>query len=501
MKKKVLIVGLTSIFALGISAVAVLCSKDKVADFKATDSYTITIDAKDITNATSWHSGTFVVKTDQLRNDVTLSFENVCATEGGVYLQGNGYGRIFNTIGNEVRANQRNNIRYGFRQSGSINYIDYESEVVDNSGYQFSLNGVQPNYFSIESGQMSDVFLSQIVITYPSECVEHENPYKVINDVKYFRSGDNYLVQGFDSVPVSNVVLVDYIDGYPVTDILGYAFNGQTTIHSINIPNTIEVIGCNAFDGCTNLTSVTFASGGTEDLSIYDAAFRFTGITSLTLPKRLEYIESAYALFGTQALTSISIENDYSGGNYKTYDGVLYKNEEHVGQGVQLIHYPANSPYPIFNVPTDVTLISDYSCQNTINLKTVIFNNPDDLLIENYAFGNDSDVSSIENIYFNGAGQVTLNWNPFRGYQGDMILHEDTIIKPAGLGQLSGNARVFLEATEVKDNWDPDWASRKDITYGSNVKFYLYSENSPVNPAPTDIDGFWHYVADEPAIW
>ena len=510
MKKKVLIVGLTSIFALGISAVAVLCSKGKVADFKATDSYTITIDAKDITNATSWDSGTFVVKTDQLKNDVTLSFENVCATEGGVYLQGNGYGRIFNTIGHEVRgiesiylrsANQRNNIRYGFRQSGSIKYIDYESAVVDNSGYEFSLNGVQPNYFSIESGQTTDVFISEIVITYPSECVEHENPYKVINDVKYFRSGDEYLVQGFDNVPVSNVVLVDHIDGYPVTDILGYAFNDQTTIQSVNIPYTIEAIGCDAFRDCTNLTTVTFETGGTEDLSIFDGVFRNTGVTSLVLPKRVDYIEPVYALYDMFNLTSISIEDDYSGGNYKTDDGVLYKNEEYAGQGVQLIHYPAKSPYPVFNVPTDVTKISDYSCQNTVNLKTVIFNNPDDLLIENYAFGNDSDVSSIENIYFQGAGQVTINWNPFRGYQGDMILHDDTIILPAGLGQMNGNARVFLEATEIGGSWDPDWASRKDITYGSNVKFYLYSENSPVNPAPTDIDGFWHYVNDEPTVW
>ena len=508
MKKKVFIISLASTLVLGVTAASILCSRNKVSALKASGSYSITFNTADITDASSFDTGTFVVKTDQLKNDVTLNFENVSATEGGVYLQGNGYGKIFNTLGNEVRgiesifvksANQNVLIRYGFRQNGVVHYVDYETATVDGEGYEFTLNGVQPNYFSIESGQMSDVFLSQVIITYPSECVEHENPYKVINDVKYFRSGDKYLVQGFDSTPDSDVVLVDYIDGYPVTDILAYAFRSETTIQSINIPNTIEAIGCNAFDGCTNLTSVTFASGGTEDLSIYDAAFRDTAITSLVLPKRLDYIEASYALHNTQSLTSIEIEDDYSGGNYKALDGVLYRNDEYYG--AELIHYPAASIYPTFNVPTDVYKVHEYSCQNTINLKTLIFNNPDELFIDSYAFGNDNDDSSITNIYFNGAGVVTLNWNPFRGYKGDMILHDDTIILDRGLGQMNGNARVFFEAKEIPDNWGEDWAVSKNLTYGANVKFYLFSENSPVNPAPTDIDGFWHYVADEPAIW
>ena len=509
MKKKVLIVGLTSIFALSVSAVAILCTKGKVSDFKASDSYTITIHPEDVTDSTEYTSGTFVVKTDQLKNDITLNFDNVCATDGGLLLQGNGYGRIYNTIGNEVRgmecidiisANQRINVSWGFKESGSINYIDFSSEVVGNGeGYGFTLNGVQPNYFKVESGQMTDVFISEIVLTYPSECVEHENPYKTVDGVKYFRVGDEYYAQGFAGDPFENLVIPATINDIPVTEILAFAFANQTTLQTVSLPNTIKSISQSAFDGCSNLTSVTFATGGTEDLKIYDAAFRDTGITSLTLPKRLDYIEASYALRGTNSLTSIDIEDDYSEGNYKTIDGVLYRIDQY--DGLELIHYPANSPFVQLDINVGVYKIHEYSCLNTVNLKIVNFYNSDDLLIDAYAFGNNNDNSSLENINFAGAGEVTIYWNSFRGYKHDLVLPENTIIGERGLGQMNGDARVFFLATEVKDNWHANWADSKNLTYGANVTFYLYSETAPVGSAPTNIDGFWHYVADVPTLW
>ena len=510
MKKRILIIGLASALIIGASATALLCSTSKPSQFKASGSYTISFKTDDFIDATSFSNGSFTVKTDQLKNDITFNYENACKTDGGIYLQGNGYGKIYNTIGNEVRgiesiliksATQRVNVRYGFKEEGVIKYVDeVESEVVDAGGYEFPLNGIQPNYFSIESGQMSDVFISEIVITYPQDCVEHENPYKTKDGIKYFKSsGGNYMVMGFAGASMKNVVIPAEVDGVPVTEILAHAFRTDTTIESVSLPNTLKAIGNGAFRECSKLASVTFATGGTEDLSIYDDVFRETAIVNITFPKRLSYIEPSYALYDTLALESINIEDDYSGGNYKTIDGVLYRNDPYYG--VELIHYPANSPYSTLNVPNNVYKIHEYSCENTANLQIVNFNNDNDLLIDSYAFGNNDDNSSITNIYFNGAGVVTLNWNPFRGYKGDLILHEDTIIEDRGLGQMAGNARVFFEATQIQQNWNENWAVSKNLTYGANVTFYLYSESAPANPAPTNIDGFWHYVADVPTLW
>lgn len=515
MKKKIVLLSvgglvITSAIALSLFAIAGQSS----LDLKATDDYSITIHPEDITTATSWASGSATVKTDQLKNDVTFKYANIlwsdAGSEDGLYLQGNGAGKIYNEIGHEVRgmtsivikgANDPFNVKWGFKEGDEIVYVDSDWEYASPTGYTYNLNGNEPNYFMIESGTGTDCLLYEIVISYGKDCVEKQNPYKVVNGVKYFKnySQDVAYVMGFDAAPVENLVIPSSIDGFPVTQILVNAFYGETTIKTVSLPNTIEELNSGSFRNCTSLTSVTFATGGTEDLTIRDDVFRNTAITTLTLPKRLDYIEPTYSLLETDALTSINIEDDYSSGNYKTVDGVLYRNDPY--EGAELIHYPANSIYPNFNVPTDVYKVHEYSCQNTKNLKILTFNNQDALLIDAYAFGNDSDNSSIEHIYFQGPGVVTLYWNPFRGYEGDIVLHDDTIIDARGLGQMSGNSRVFFEATEIPGNWSADWAVSKNLTAGADVKFYLYSETTPAGVAPTNIDGFWHYVADEPTVW
>lgn len=56
----------------------------------------------------------------------------------------------------------------------------------------------------------------------------------------------------------STVILPSIISGWPVTKIGEAAFQDNTTITSVTIPDSVTEIGANAFAGCTNLTSVNY---------------------------------------------------------------------------------------------------------------------------------------------------------------------------------------------------------------------------------------------------
>lgn len=56
----------------------------------------------------------------------------------------------------------------------------------------------------------------------------------------------------------STVILPSTINSWPVTKIGEDAFQDNTTITSVTIPDSVTEIGANAFAGCTNLTSVNY---------------------------------------------------------------------------------------------------------------------------------------------------------------------------------------------------------------------------------------------------
>ena len=71
---------------------------------------------------------------------------------------------------------------------------------------------------------------------------------------------------------------------YQVTGIGDYAFNGNTAITSITIPDGINTIGAGAFDGCSQLTTIIIGKGVT---TIGEKAFAHIGIPA-NGPRRAE---------------------------------------------------------------------------------------------------------------------------------------------------------------------------------------------------------------------
>ena len=152
------------------------------------------------------------------------------------------------------------------------------------------------------------------------------------------------------------ITIPDEIDGKPVTAIGLGAFQNETRLREVHLPQNLKTICDMAFEGCTNLAQIripdtvtaigaaafkdntrlnTVAFGSGSALTSI-GGYAFTGCASLErfeLPARLEHMDGT-ALFGTVSLDSIGVRS----GNrfFAARDGVLFDKT-----GAALVAYPA----------------------------------------------------------------------------------------------------------------------------------------------------------------
>ena len=77
----------------------------------------------------------------------------------------------------------------------------------------------------------------------------------VIDGVAYEKTENGMKIVSFSSTE-SSVVIPETVGGLPVTEIGAGAFEGCLTLESIDLPDSVEIIGQRAFAGCTNLSSM-----------------------------------------------------------------------------------------------------------------------------------------------------------------------------------------------------------------------------------------------------
>ena len=117
------------------------------------------------------------------------------------------------------------------------------------------------------------------------EIVDHYgNIYEQLGDEAYLMKGGD--VKGHLEIPAQ--VTSSNGTKLPVSEITNGAFQNNTSITTVTIPNSVTSIGDYAFSGCSGLTSVSIPNSVT---SIgYRAFYGCSGLTSITIPNSVESI-------------------------------------------------------------------------------------------------------------------------------------------------------------------------------------------------------------------
>ena len=289
--------------------------------------------------------------------------------------------------------------------------------------------------------------------------------------------------------------------GEEVENIPNNICSGMNQLNTLSIPNSVTSIGNSAFDGCTNLTSVTINSNsivsqtytsrsnlrnifgnqvteyiiGNDGTSIGQYAFYgCTGLTSVTIPNSVTSIGGS-AFSGCTGLTSITIPNSVTSIASDAFSGCT---------GLTSI-----------DIPNSVTSIEDGAFSGCTGLTSVTIPNSV-TSIGNYAFSGCSgltyvtigdSVTSIENATFSGCtniSSVTLNSN---------TIASKTYTSTSNLKNIFGNqVTTFVignSVTEIGKNAFSDYRSLTSVTIGNSVTYigtnafsYCYSLSNVTIP-------------------
>ena len=181
-------------------------------------------------------------------------------------------------------------IMYKTSDMNSNTYYEYTAPVRIESNETFTAYAFCPNYKTSSTTSVSYT--------------------KSDTDTSMFILDENDVLIGYtgnDSV----VTVPGYFNGGCVTEIATSAFSGNTNIKKITLNKTTTTIGEGAFEGCTNLTSVT----GSGVTNIESEAFKdCTSLTTISMSALLEIGERAFS--GCSSLATLKLSKLNTIGDY-----------------------------------------------------------------------------------------------------------------------------------------------------------------------------------------
>ena len=157
-----------------------------------------------------------------------------------------------------------------------------------------------------------------------------------------------------------------------VTNIGDFAFNGCSNLTSVTIPNSVRSIGSNTFSYCSNLASITIQNSVT---SIGNNAFSYClSLASITIPNSATSIRD-HTFSGCLRLTSITIPNSVTSIGDYTFFGcsgltsiTIPNSVTSIGSGA----FDGCSGLTSISIPNSVTSIDNYTFLNCLDLTSII---------------------------------------------------------------------------------------------------------------------------------
>lgn len=158
-----------------------------------------------------------------------------------------------------------------------------------------------------------------------------------------------------------------------ITAIPSYAFENNTYLKEINLPNTITKIGLQAFHNCTGITAIRIPSSTKEIIS--NAFFGCTGLTSIIIPSSVIKVGTC-AFHSCSNLTSVEIPSSLEKIEIGTFQCCTNLKSVKIAYGVKSIEGCAISCCPELSsieIPASVTYIGTGAFSACTKLKDVIF--------------------------------------------------------------------------------------------------------------------------------
>jgi hypothetical protein len=181
----------------------------------------------------------------------------------------------------------------------------------------------------------------------------------------------------------SSLVSIDIPNGVSSIEYRAFAYCSSLT--SVNIPDSVTSIGEGAFEYCSSLTSINIPGSVT---SIGHGVFaNCSNLASVDIPDSVTSI-GAYVFLNCSSLKEIkvAVENQ----SYTDQDGVLFSKDMRT-----LIWYPLGKENLAYTIPDSVTSIESRAFENCSSLSSVDI--PDSVTsIESRAFANCSSLASVD---------------------------------------------------------------------------------------------------------
>ena len=300
-----------------------------------------------------------------------------------------------------------------------------------------------------------------------AQCVVTVNGNAVI---QYERSGGFYIVMGIEG-KTDKLEIPFLYDGLRVRSIKAGAFEGNTDLKEVILPNSLEYIYANAFKGCSNLEKINLP----ESLTLIgESAFEnCTSLKEITIPSLVQTI-SKKAFYNCTALKTVTICDDVKTIGESTFAKCSALETVAVGDGLETISdyaFDSCTSLQCFEMPNTVKHLGDFAFRYAESLESVTFSSS----LTAIGIGCFQSCVSLDNVELH-AGIVSFGDSCFSwcsGIKTLRILGDVTLLGNSSFYECTGLESVYYASSKAGDLGLNNYVFYNAGTNGNGITFTL----------------------------